>query len=529
MKGKFSLVLSICALIFALSSCKKESGQKKEVLRIYIQEEPMSLDPRIAGTRGPQVFLRQLFEGLFRLDKDGRPALSGAEKVNISDDGLHYIFHLRKTFWSNGDPVRAEDYEYAYKSILSPSFPSSFAYAFAAVKGAHEAKTGKIPLDEVGIKARDENTLEIELSHPAPYFLEFLANPIFSPVPKKIAEKNPNWAKNAGEDYVSNGPFTLKSWKHSSEFIMKKNSYYRDAENVKLKTINVAIIGDPQTALNMYEKGLLDMCGEPFGTLTLDAIPNFIKQGTLNTQKVGSVYWLEVNVEAPLLSSKKVRKALSLAINRKDLIAHLLQGGEEPASSILPPLFSLVKAPAPEYDLTEAKKLFDEGLQELNLTKKDLKPITITHWAEPKEKALMQAIGEQWKKTFGIEFELRNFDWGTYFKKRTAGEYDIAHLTWWSWYKDPSYNLEFMKFKTGGLNGTKWENDKYIALLERANQTLDQNLRNELLEEAEKLITDELPLIPVYYPTYKYLKVANLKGFFLTPLGQLELKTAYFE
>ena len=521
--------LLLCGALFFSTSCDRSHSSSKKTLKIYLQGNPISLDPRIGGTRNCQVFLRQLFEGLTRLDKEGKPRLAGAESVTISPDGLTYRFTLRDCFWSNGDPVTAHDYEYAWKSILSPNFPSSYSYAFAMVKNAHDARAQKVSLDEVGIHAENDKTLVVELSHPAPYFLEFLANPIFSPVSKKVCEKNPDWSKNGGKGYVGNGPFTLSKWNHSESFTLSKNPLYHEKDKVLLSTVFVSIVDDPQTALALFEKGEIDMCGEPFGTMPLDAIPSLIKERKLITQDVGSVYWLEVNTQISLLSSPKIRKALALSINRRELIQHLLQGNEAPAFSILPPILQKVKEPLfHDHDLARAKELFNEGIAELKLDVKALPHLAITHWSDPREKAVAQALQSEWQKAFGINVDLISCDWSAYFKKVSSSDYQIAGLTWWSWYNDPMYNLEFMKFKNSGLNGTGWENSQYISLLNDANMTVSQSMRDDFFEQAETLITEELPLIPVYHPTYKYLKKPTLKGFFITPLGQLDLRGAYF-
>jgi len=525
--ARFFLISILC---FLPQSCSKKDTKDPQTLKTYAQTEPLSLDPRIAGTRNCQIFLRHLFEGLTTLTPKGTPILAGAKSVEISTDGCLYTFKLKKTYWSNGDEVTADDYEYAWKSILTPSFPSSYAYAFWLIKNAREAKQGEKPLDSVGIKALDKETLVVKLNHPAPYFLEFLANPIYSPVSKKQEEKNPHWAKNGGSEYVCNGAFSLKKWQHNDGFTLEKNPLYRLHSRIKLHAIDVAIVEDPLTALALFDKGELDLVGEPFGFLPHEAIPQLQREKKLCSQFINNVYFLEVNTKHPLLQNEKIRKALSMSINRKELIEGILQGNEKPAFSILPPLFSALETPPySDQDIDNAQELFAQGLQELGLKKEALPPLTISHWSLPREKAVAAILQQQWKEAFHIPITLEAYDWNSYWTNISSGSFHIAGTTWFSWYKDPMYNLELMKYASKGLNSTHWENKKYTSLLDTADITLNEHERRAILKEAESILIEELPLIPVYYATYKFLKNPHLKGLYITPLGQLELKHAYFD
>lgn len=522
---KFTSIIALSLVIFC--GCKSQTttpAHKEKELRAYLQGEPFSLDPRIGATRSCQVYIRELFEGLTRISKEGKPELAVAKSVDISTDGCTYCFHLNKSYWSNGDEVSAYDFEYAWKSILSPNFPSSYSYAFFLIKGAREAKLKSAPLDDVGIQAIDPSTLIVTLCHPAPYFLELTANPLYSPISKKVAEQNPDWSKNGGDSFVSNGPFTLESWKHQSEFTLRKNPFYLQKNKVKLDTIHVAIIDTPQTALDLFDRGEFDIIGEPFGTLPLDATITLLNEKKLKTQEIEALYWLEVNTTHPLLSSKKVRQALASAINREELTRHLLQGGEKPAFSIVPEQLSSLKEPLfKDNDKEKAIALFNEGLQELGLTKESIPPLTITHWADPKEKAIAAALQQTWSQVFQIPVTIVTCDWNSLFKKISSGDYHIAGVFWYTWYQDPIYNLELLKYKASGLNGTGWEDPRYIDLLNSADLAVNVGARNECLGGAEQLAMEEMPLIPIFSQTCKFLHNDRVQGFYITPVGQIEL------
>ncbi len=524
--------IAACSFSLLFSSCKGDKNQSTtNTLKLYLQAEPMSLDPRAGGDRRSQMLLRELYEGLYRIDENGLPAPALAQDLQISQDQKKYTFTLKDAKWSNGDPVTAYDFEYSWKSNLTPSFISHYPYAFFIIKNGRKARTGELSTDTIAVKAINDKILEVELEHPAPYFLELLANPLYSPVHAKTASKYPNWYKNAGSQYISNGPFTLNSWDHQAEVVLQKNKNYWDSENVKLQRITFAIIENPQTALNMYERQDIDWVGEPFGSLPLDSIPALARERRLETYQIGGIFWFLFNTNTPLLSSPKIRKALAYAIDRDEITKHLLQGGETPAYTLLPPKFSLLAKPLfRDHDTTMAKKLLREGLNDLKVSKVSLPPaLVITHWSDPRDKAVAEAVQEQWQKTLGIQVQLSPCDWATYMAKVRTADFETIGSTWFTWYKDPMYNLEFIKFKDSGFNGTRWENLQYIQLLDLADNESDPDKRREYLAQAESLVIEEMPLAPVYNHTYKFVKQAYVQGVYLSPVGQLELKNAYIE
>jgi oligopeptide transport system substrate-binding protein len=505
----------------------------QKALRFYLQSEPMSMDPGKGGNRISQVVLRELFEGLMRIDGDGRPSFAAANSVEVSEDKLTYCFHLRPTLWSNGMPVTAHDFEYAWKRMITPSFPTTFSYAFYCIKNARKAHLGQAQVSDVGIRAQDDYTLLVTLEHPAPYFIELTSNPIYSPICKSIAEKNPNWNNAAGTDFVSNGPFVLADWRHRSEIVLAKNENYWDAGSVAVERMTFPIIENPQTALNMYECGELDWVGDPFGDIPLDAIPKLKAENKLLLRHLGSANWLEVNVHHPILSSNKIRLALAMAVNRQDLADHLLQGGEKPAYTLLPETLTLLQHPTfKDNDLDKAKVLFTEGLQDVGLTYENLPPITFCHTSEPMEKALAEAIQQQWEKALGLRVLLSPSDRNTHWSRVSKGDFDIAGMRWFTFYHDPIYNLELMKYSSKGshnYNGTHWEHPHYTKLLDESDTETNLAARDDILREAEEFLMKEMPVIPICYNTSKFVKNPIVFGESLSPIGMIELKNVNLE
>ena len=208
---KAAFLIMMFMLSFTSPFCLASEPPFNTTARLYVSTDPVSLDPRVGGDRKSQLLIRELFEGLTRVGPTGAIELALASSYTVSPDGLIYTFTLRPSCWSNGAHVTAHDFVYAWKSVLNPTFQTSFAYGFFAIKNAKSARFGKASLEEVGIRALDEETLEVTLEHPAPYFLELTSNPLYSPLYKPAVEKDEHWAAKVGNEYVCNGPFILET------------------------------------------------------------------------------------------------------------------------------------------------------------------------------------------------------------------------------------------------------------------------------------------------------------------------------
>ena len=522
MRALLALFFLLCSVHF---SCTRHEPPKTSVVRLYLQADPFSLDPRVGGDRRSQLVIRELFEGLTRIGQDGRVELASASSYTISDDGLVYTFKLKPSLWSNGEPVTAYDFEYGWKSLLDPSFATPFSYALYAIKNAKKARLGQISLSEVGIKALDPETFQVTLEHPAPYFFEFTSNPLFSPIYKDIASKDSHWASKTGDSYVTNGPFILKERIAKSHIILEKNPNYSSRTPPPSDILSFSIIEDPMTAYSLFTQKELDWIGDPCGTVPLEVLKDLNTSNRLIKKATGKLCWLVVGTKRPKLHSPLIRKAIATAINRKALCSYLLQGDETAAFSYLPKVLSMLEKPTfQDNNPEEAKRLFEQGLKELHMSKKTFPGIVITHWADPTEKALAQALQHQLIQSLEIPVTLSSVDWSTFFKKVTSGDIDIAPFGWYPWYDDPIYNLEYIKYANNGINGTGWENPRYIELLNNSDQTLNQKERKAYMREAEELAMQELPIIPLFTQTYKYAKTAELRGEALSPTGIMELK-----
>lgn len=530
----FSFILIFSSFLAACGGKDKDTagGKAKTDLNFNISTEPPTLHPGLAEDSTSGSVLRQIFEGLTRINLDGEPEYAMAEDVQISEDQKTYTFKIRDAKWSNGDPVTAHDFEYAWKWALDPKNKSPYAYQLYYIEGAKEFNQNKGSADDVGVKALDDKTLEVKLVNPTPFFLEMTAFFTYLPINSKVAKENPDWANDAGEDFTTNGPFKLVEWKHSEKIVLEKYEDYWDADTVKLKKITMVMVNDPNTELNMFENGELDWAGYPTGKLELDALPILKKEGRLHTQAIAGIYNYKVNTTVEPLNNKNIRKALALAINREELIENVTQGEELPAMAIVPPTMipENEKGYFNDNDVEKAKEYLQKGLEELGYKDvSELPEIELIYNTDEGHQKIAQAIQDMWRKNLGVEVTLNNKEWKVYLDDVSNLDYNIARMGWLGDFNDPINFLEMYYAADTGNNDTGWENKEFQALLDQSQTETDPDKRLELLKQAEAIIMDEMPVIPIYFYTYNWVQNENLKNVSVTGLGDIQFKWAYFE
>jgi len=505
MKALILILLTFCG---CSHPAKNES--KKE-LRLYLQANPISLDPRIGGNRQSMPVNRLLFEGLFRMDRDGGYERALAKSVDISEDGCVYTFTLRSSKWSNGEEVTAYDFEYAWKTILNPNFPTAFAFVFYDIKNAAAAYQRRCSLDDVGITAIDFHTLKVTLEHPCPFFLELLTFPLFSPISRSYCQKG-----GTSPECLSNGPFVLKKNDVNSQIILDKNPLYWRADFPKVDTISFTIVEDSQTAYNMFCRRDLDWFGEPLGFISLDMIRK-IDPKALYKKKVGLNTWLRCQTKESFLSSKYIRKAIASAIDRDLICEDLLNCHESPAQTIVPKSRSLLSTPPfKNGDVEEARRLFEKGLEEIGATKETFPTLTIEYRCD--DQMLKDAAGiiqEQIEHALGIKIALQECDYNTMVSHLFSGDFLLSLHDWLTFYQDSRSILNWIKQENLG-------GDLYNEVVGKADASLKISERQRYLKEAEEIIMDQLPLIPILRRNFKYVKSDCLHGEALSPSGQID-------
>jgi oligopeptide transport system substrate-binding protein len=473
----------------------------KKILNVNLQEgNPTTLHPHLGVDLRSRCLFLALYEPLMRRNSEGTLEFAAAESVDVNSTQTIYTFHIRDQKWSNGKPVTAQHFANAWKYALKPNSPCIRADLYYSIKNARKVKTGVLPFEELKISTPDEKTLVVELEHPTPYFLDLTATSFYAPL-YEASEKEPT---------VFNGPFMLANWAHDRNLSFSKNPSYWDKNTVQLDEINFSMVKDPMTALVMFEKGEIDVVGDPFSSLPFDAIPSLAKSGKLQSRMISRIFYILINTNHPVLKSKALRKALSLSIDRKQLTQHLCYG-EVPTYTHIPINLSTLNPKDVPNQADEAGQLFDQALKELDLTRENFPKITINFANLSGQKSLMEFVQEEWRKNLGIKTELICSDWNMHLAALRKKDYQIGTIHLATLYQDPTFYFELFRDKNVASNYSGWEQASYRELLESAETTIDANKRNLILQQAEKQLLDEMPVIPVFTQTLQYLVRQGVK------------------
>ena len=536
MKKNFLWVAILAALTLVLGACGFGGGDEKsedsksegKTLNLSIASEPPSLHPQLATDTQSGSILNGVFEGLTRVDDKGNVENAMAEDVKVSDDKLTYTFTLRDDAkWSNGDQVTAGDFEYAWKWALEPKNAAQYSYIFYAIKGAEAYNMGKGKAEDVGVKATDDKTLEVTLNNPTPYFLELTAFYSYMPINKKVAEKNDKWYADAGEDYVTNGPYALKEWKHNDSVTLAKSDNYWDKGNVDVDTINVAMVESAATADRLFQNGDLDFLGAPFQTVSLDKIDTYKKDKSLQITDTASVYLYKFNTKDDVMKNENIRKALTLAIDRQGLIDNVTKGEQKPANGIVPMAINGWDSQQTFFkdnDMKGAKEALAQGMKELGIKNASDIDIKLSINTDEAHAAIAQYVQEGWHKNLGINVTIDNSEWQVYLDKVDNGDFQVARMGWTADYNDATSFLDLYTTADTGNNQTGWESKEYQALMAKAQKETDVEKRLALLQEAEAVFMADYPAAPIYDYTSLFVVKDGIKGMEPDVLGNINLK-----
>lgn len=517
----------VCFALFFGCQTKTQSPSSSQELRLNIHSFPANLDPRKAGDSVSAPIMRMCFEGLTRVGLDSKPHLAIAKEVKISPDQTEYLFILRDALWSDGEKVTAFDFEKTWKKMLDPTFACPLVEALYKLKNAKAIKEGYLPIETLGVTALSKDSLKITLEHPVPYFFSLLATQAFYPTPTHIVEHENNWTQS---NYVGNGPFQLIHQHPSDGLILVKNLNYWDATSVKLEKVHMAVVEDLMTELSLYEEGQIDWVGYPFSALPDEALPTLFKKGKTHILPLAGTYYYIFNTKTLPFNNLHLRKAFSLAINRKEIVDHLLLSEQLPALSLIPPiLWDQTRPLFKDADIAEARRLFDLGLEEMGLKKQDFPKVCISYNTISGHHKIAQVIQQQWQEAFGIRIKLKNKEWKVFLDELNHYQFQIARMGLLATYPDPSAFLEAYTSLNTGSNLPRWTNPEFSNLLNEANQTSDQKKRDELLAQAEKILIDEMPIAPIYFYTGTYMKKDYVKDVYLSELSDIDLKWAYLD
>ncbi len=486
----------------------------EQVLHRDNGEEPQTLDPHLAEGVPSAHILRDLYEGLTSESPDGTVVPGAAARWNISRDGKTYTFYLRReALWSNGDPLRAEDFVYSLRRSADPRTASNYAQVLLPIRNAREVLAGELPVEELGVQALDEFTLQIALNDPTPYFLGLLSHSSTYPVHRPSLEEHGNRFSRPG-NLVSNGAYVLKGWVVRSRIELEKNPRYWDADRVILERVVYYPFDDQSTALKQFRSGELQWTYEVPNNQFRWLQENYPDELVVSPW-LGS-YFFGFNVSRePFIESPDLRKALVMAVDRQLLTDKVTQFGEQPSFTLVPPGIGEYESPVPEWAgwsqvqrNEEARRLYAKAGYS------DERPlrIEIRYNTSENHKKLALAVASLWKQVLGVQVTLVNEEWKVFLQNREQKVLtQVFRAGWISDYGDPYSFLEL--FRTGhGQNDYGYSNDLYDQLLAEIASERIPARRRRLMQEAERILLDEMPIIPVYTYVTKRLVDPHVHG-----------------
>ena len=478
--------------------------------------EPTSLNTLLATYAYDFTPINAMIECLYRDDENDVPQPAGAETVDISDDKLVYTFHLREdATWSNGDPVVATDYEFAWQQALNPEVASDYAYMLYFIHNAEPYFNGKVEWSEVGVKVIDDYTLEVTLDNPLPYATDLFAFPTLAPINQKFYEEvgADKYATDA-EYFCCNGMYELTEWSHNSQIVFQKREDYWNADAVGPDTIVYKIITDSQAGLNSYLSREIDYTDLDSGEVVQQAEAAGFEVGV---KPARSSYYLIVNTEDEFMSNQNLRLALAYSIDKQALVDTVYQNDNQPMTSFTPPAImgandssfqeALVAERGEMYpgsgDLEKAQEYLQAALEELGCTVDELN-LSIDCADDSLRRNCATFLQEQWRQNLGIEnITVNSMQTKQVSANRQSGDYCMS-LGGWS----PDYNdaINFLDLwvTDGGNNDSFWSNEEYDNLIAQATAEADEEVRQQYLFDAEEILAAEMPIIPLYWQCQNY-------------------------
>lgn len=510
------------------------SGTRDQILHFGNLSEPSDLDPHIINSLQDFNIILSLFEGLTQYDPvDSHPIPGVATHWDSAADAQTWTFYLREEAkWSNGDPVTARDFAYAYQRMLSPALASEYAYMLFCLTGSEDYVSGKTTdFSTVGVKVINDYTIRFHLSYPVPYFPDLIAHASWYPVHQatieahgRMDQRGSRWTRPG--NLVGNGPFVLSEWKPNQVIRVTKSPTYWDAAAVRLNGINFYPIESTASEENAFRSGQLHVTtGIPIDKISVykndPALSKFLFQQTQL-----ATYFYRFNTKKPPLDDVRVRRALSLAIDREQLVSKVTLGGQIPARNLTPPeTAGYTAGNLLTGDVAEAQRLLAEagfpggqGFPELE----------ILFNTSDGHRRIAEAIQQMWRANLGINIGLYNQEAKVQSDSMREGNYTIARMAWIGDYVDASTFLELM-LSDSGNNQTGWANPEYDRLVAAARYKIDPTERFALYRQAEEILMAESPIAPIYFYVNSKLMVPAVKGWHGNLINIHPYKGVYLE
>jgi oligopeptide transport system substrate-binding protein len=535
--------LALALLTLSLTGCGRKDAARapspgtapaastapgKKILLYGNGAEPQDLDFQIVTGVPEHHLALTFFEGLVSEDPQLNVVPGVAERWEISPDGLLYNFHLRAdAHWSNGDPVTADDFIQSYRRMISPALGAAYANMLWYVVGAEDYTKGKLTdFAQTGFKAPDARTVQLTLRQPTPFLLHAMNHYAWYPLPiatlKKFGaldRKSTPWTR--PENFVSNGPYVLKEWRPNQKIVAVRSPTYWDRTTVKIDEIHFLPVELADTEERMFRTGQLHVTNEV--PLTKVAVYQRDRPDSLRIDPYNGLYFYRFNVQRKPFDDVRVRRALALAVDRESLVKKVTLAGEQPAYDFTPPdLAGYVSQHAFPADLAEAKRLlaaagYPDG--------RGFPKVELLYNTLEKHRTIAEALQQMWRKNLGVDITLFNQEWKVYMDAQHTQNFQIQRAGWIADYVDPHSFFDLWE-TGGGHNDTHWGNPEYDRLLRTALGAKTTAARYEIYQQMEKILIDEMPVLPLYFYTYSRLISPKVKGFITTPLDNFSWKYA---
>ncbi|GEL15358.1 peptide ABC transporter substrate-binding protein [Pediococcus cellicola] len=545
-KRWIALTTFAAALILVLAGCgnkNSESGSgklaDKQVLNLSADAPLDTIDIAKATGYGQTG---NVFESLYRLGKNGKPIAGLASSSKVSKDGKTWTFKIRSNAkFSNGQKITAQDFVYSWQRTLNPDTKSQYAYLFSGIKNAEKINAGKLNPSKLGVSAPDKQTFVVHLDEPIAYFKVLMTYPLFSPVSKKVIDKYGSKYATNSEYMVYTGPFKMTGWKGTNDhWAFVKNNQYWDKKKVKLSRINYSVNENPSTILSLYQSKKLDMA-----QLSSTQIKNYRNNADYQTIPYSITRFLAFNFKSSdakvrkAMNNKHIRQAISLAINRKQLVNKVIGDDSTLPKGFVPT--DLAENPKTgedfakqaylkgtvEYDGSRAKKLWNQGMKEIGEKKLT---VSLMSTNENDDKNISEYFQVQLQnKLPGMKVDLVNIPSKVAYSRAAKGDFDIYVSGWGADFTDPISHLQILQ-SNSGYNYGKWQNSTYDKLVKNA-QNQDANDKNKRwadMIKADQLVVKEAAIAPLYQTNYSFLVNPKVKGVIHNTAGtQWNYKTAY--
>jgi len=525
-KRIFVLVL----LATSLFSCGSE--EKVDELIISIGPEPNTLDPTRVSTVDGGIYNLHVFEGLTVRGTNQRAIAGTASSWDKSPDNKSYTFHIRtNAYWSDGVPVTAHDFVYAWRRVVDPIMGASASSHFEIIKNAKAISDGELPKESLGVRAIDDKTLYVELENPSTYIEELVAHNAFSPLREDIVEADPDgWAIDP-KTYIGNGAFILVDWQHDSRIILEKNTNYWDAKNIIPNRIRFDLIPDHNTAIAGIRTGEIEF----YHVVPPNERKNLLKEGYVKDVDGIGLYYYVINVRIPPLNDARVRKALSLAIDREYIVKTVMQGNQTAGTGFVPDnimegdtefrsvngeFFSPLTKDY-EKNVFEAKKLMAEA----GYPNGEGFPIIEFKTNPGAHVIVAEAIQEMWKEALGINMSIVSEEWSVFSQTRFDGNFQIARHGGVGGYNHPMAFLA--PLRTGNVNNEgRYSSVAYDNALEESLNATTEKARSDAMHKAERIAYEDTAFIPIYYYSTSVMQNPRLTGVVYDPFSKFRFHYA---